>query len=109
MIIFKITEKDKKAYRLEKDGQNSILKFLKTLRPDGFFFKIHQSSFSKAGISDILGLFKGRFYAFEVKSSTGKPTPLQLVFLACVKKAGGIGGIVRNISDVKTILNQEML
>lgn len=105
IMLFKITEKDKKSYHLEKDSQKACLLFLKTLKPEGFFFKVQQGAFSKIGISDIIGLYKGWFCAFEVKSATGHPSALQKIFLSCVENAGGIGGIVRNPADVKTILN----
>ena len=105
-MLFEIIDKDKKSYHLEKDSQKACLLFLKTLRPEGFFFKVQQGAFSKIGVSDIIGLYRGIFCAFEVKSATGKPSSLQKIFLSCVENAGGIGGIVRNAADVKAILNR---
>ncbi|MCK5617579.1 hypothetical protein KAR91_87755 [Candidatus Pacearchaeota archaeon] len=103
--MFKITEKDRIVKRLEKDNKKSIMKFLKTTKPDGFFFNIPQGAFSRMGISDILGLYQGQFFAFETKSKVGIPTALQKVFLRLVTYAGGIAGVVRTVADVKELLH----
>jgi len=94
-------------YPLEKTTQTKILAFLKTLRPEGFFFKIHQALRSMAGISDILGCYKGRFCAFEVKSDSGTASRKQEWFLRMVAAAGGTVGVVRSIADVKTLLSNQ--
>ncbi len=103
--MFKITEKDRIVKHLEKDNKKDIKKFLKTLKPDGFFFNIQQGMLSRAGISDTLGVYQGRFFALECKSKDGGPTPLQRVFLRLVTKAGGIAGVVKTVADVKELLH----
>jgi len=105
--VFKITDKDKLIHRLEADNKKPIRKFLKTLKPDGYFFSIAQGAFSKMGISDTLGVYKGQFFAFESKSRDGKPTPLQKAFLRLITMAGGIGGVTKCVADVKELLNLE--
>ena len=102
--MFKITEKDKVVKRLEKDKKKEIKKFLKTLKPDGFFFNIQQGMLSRAGISDTLGVHQGQFFAFETKSKVGGPTPLQRAFLRLVTMAGGIAGVTKTVADVKELL-----
>lgn len=58
------------------------------------------------GVSDIIGCFgvnhpsRGIFYAIEVKSSTGKITPEQAIFLKSVVKNGAVGVIARSVQDV---------
>ena len=42
-----------------------------------------------------------RFFAIEVKSATGKPTPEQTQFLAAVIRAGGIAFLARSVKDVQ--------
>lgn len=103
--MFEITDKDKIVKRLEKDNKKEIRKFLKTLKPDGFFFNIQQGMLSKAGISDTLGVYQGQFFAFETKSKVGVPTPLQRAFLRLVTYAGGIAGVTKTVADVKELLN----
>lgn len=64
------------------------------------------------GSSDLIGWVTrpecgcARFLALEVKSPTGQPTPEQLAFLAAVRNAGGIAGIVRSADDAIRIVGE---
>jgi hypothetical protein len=55
---------------------------------------------SPKGISDILGIYRGRFLAIEVKRPGGKLTPDQQRFLDRVKIEGGISFVARSVDDV---------
>lgn len=44
------------------------------------------------------------FAALEVKSGTGRPTDEQERFLAAVRDAGGIAGVVRSEDEARTML-----
>ena len=57
----------------------------------GWFIKVHGGAFQAAGVPDILGCFKGRFVAFEVKRPGCKPTKLQLYVIGRIQTAGGLG------------------
>ena len=49
------------------------------------------------GSSDIVGLAPdGIFFAVEVKTATGKPTPEQLTFIAAIRRQGGRAGVARS-------------
>ncbi|HEA67979.1 MAG TPA: VRR-NUC domain-containing protein [Desulfobacterales bacterium] len=52
------------------------------------------------GISDILGIWKGRFLAIEVKTETGLVSDHQKEFLRNVNLSGGIGFVARSIDVV---------
>jgi hypothetical protein len=60
------------------------------------------------GSADLIGwvVINGiaRFLALEVKTATGKPTDEQLNFIAQVKAAGGVAGVVRSVMDVELLL-----
>ncbi|MEB3212942.1 MAG: VRR-NUC domain-containing protein [Leptolyngbyaceae bacterium] len=56
------------------------------------------------GSSDLIGIYKGRFLAIEVKRDGKNPTPEQLNFLRVVEERGGIAGVVRSPEDVKKLL-----
>jgi hypothetical protein len=43
----------------------------------------------RAGVSDFVFLYDGRFYALELKAIGGKPTEAQQQFMDDVNKAGG--------------------
>lgn len=64
-----------------------------------FNFKHWSGPMSMRGISDILGCYKGRFVAIEVKTRTGKASPAQEQFLERVRKAGGIAFVARSVDD----------
>jgi len=103
--MFVITDADLVIHDLEAKNKKLILSFLKTTRPDGIFFNIKQGFMSKAGIPDIIGCYRGRFIAFEVKSNKGQLTKLQSVILRLIKQAGGICEVVRCLFDAKNLLN----
>lgn len=58
------------------------------------------------GVSDILGIYKGRFLAIEVKSQTGVVSKEQKEFINNVNKEGGIAFVARSIEDVKKALEE---
>ena len=87
----------------ESSVVNRILTYLHSNNL-GVFWKTHGGAYGRAGISDIIGCYKGRFVALEVKNAKGKATAIQLYFLDQVYAAGGVGGVVRCVDDVKKII-----
>lgn len=53
------------------------------------------------GTSDLLGFYKGRFFAIEVKSEKGTVTPEQESFMQNVIRNGHIAFVARSIEDVE--------
>ncbi len=72
-------------------------------------FKRRKSPYVLRGTSDIIGVYYSRYFAIEVKSSKGKPSDEQLLFLMKVKDKGGLCGIARTLEDAKRILEGEYL
>ena len=89
---------------LEKDIVKSIMKYLKTV-PLCFCWKEHGGMYGTAGIPDIIACVDGRFYAFEVKTETGKATELQKATIRKIQRAGGMAVIVRSVSEVRAVLD----
>lgn len=56
------------------------------------------------GVSDILGIYKGRPLAIEVKTPTGRLSEFQDHFLKQFEKAGGIAILARSVDDVEKVL-----
>ncbi len=52
------------------------------------------------GISDIIGIYQGRFLAIEVKTPKGKLTDSQRAFIQRVNREGGIAFVARSVEDV---------
>ena len=70
---------------------------------ESFFFKIHGGPMQMAGISDLVGVFRGRFVAIEVKTPENRkgPTKIQAWFLDRVNKCGGVGFVARSWSEIE--------
>ncbi len=94
---------------MSKKEESKIVKEILTWikkEPKSFFFKIHGSPFQMAGISDLIGLMNGNFYAIEVKKKTDKKgaSPLQKYFLLKVKKCGGRSFLARSLKEVQVMI-----
>ena len=74
------------------------------LKCKGRFFKVVQGRYSEAGISDIIGVYKGCFCAIEVKSSKGVASKKQIIFQRQVKAAGGYAIIARSVNEVREMI-----
>jgi Holliday junction resolvase len=92
----------------EKDITNKILKYLKTV-PGCFAWKEHGGMYGTAGIPDIIACINGRFFAFEVKTQTGKVTKLQDATINKILAAGGVAAVVRSVDEVRTVLESAVL
>lgn len=62
--------------------------------PNVYVAFIHQSMYSSKGIPDIIGCYRGVFFAIEVKTETGKTTKLQDIELAKIADADGISEVI---------------
>lgn len=59
--------------------------------------------FGRAGTPDLIGLWRGVFFAIELKADeTCNPSPLQVKSLNHIKAAGGVAAIVRG-KDVQKV------
>lgn len=80
-----------------------VMDYLKTV-PRCFFWKEHGGMYGTAGIPDIICCISGDFFAFEVKTETGKTTKLQDAMIRKITDAGGIAVVVRSVEDVQKTL-----
>lgn len=87
----------------ETDIVKAILRYLKTV-DQCFCWKEHGGMYGTAGIPDIICCYRGRFYGFEIKTATGRPTELQKATIRKINRAGGTAAIVRSVDDVRRIL-----
>ena len=66
-----------------------------------FHWKQWQGPMSQPnGVADILGIYRGRPLAIEVKGPNGTPTKAQVEFLLRWKQEGGIAIIAHSVDDV---------
>lgn len=87
----------------EREIVKVIMAYLKTV-PGCFCWKEHGGMFGTAGIPDIIACIGGRFYGFEVKTDTGKPTKLQEAVMRKINAAGGTALVVRSVDEVRAVL-----
>jgi len=86
--------------RLEKPIQKKILRLLQ--KRGAWAVKVMTANFN--GCPDILCCYRGQFIAFEIKSSSGVPTPLQTYNIDKIHEADGVAHVVRNVEEVEIIL-----
>lgn len=89
---------------LEKEIVNKIMKHLKTL-PNCFAWKEHGGMYGTAGIPDIIACINGRFYAFEVKTESGRTTALQDATIKKILACGGHAYVVRSVDEVRIAIS----
>lgn len=108
-----------KGYLSEKQIENQILSWLKV--NEIFAFKVktvgtydeklgkfrRPSIWYRKGTSDILGIYRNKFLAIEVKSEKGRTSPFQDLFLHDVKEHGGIAFVAKSVEDVEYQLKLE--
>lgn len=84
-----------------KDKVKAIL-----TKADAYHFTPATHGFGMSGVPDIIGCYKGYFFAIECKAGTNKPTELQLKNLASIEKHGGYALVVNedNIAHVTRML-----
>ena len=74
----------------ETPFKNKVEEYLKSIH--AWYIKYWAGSkFTKEGIPDILACINGNFYGIELKGNGGSPTLLQIMNLAKIHEAGGIG------------------
>lgn len=75
--------------------QDKIKKALKERYPKAVIRKISQGSYSEGGFPDILMIYKGHYFGFEVKRPVvGVPSKLQEKTIEQIRAAGGTAAIV---------------
>jgi len=84
----------------ESKIQTKIIKFLESR--GAYVARIMKAS--KAGVPDLLACYRGHFIGIEVKTATGKTSPLQDHHLDLIEKAGGFAIVARCVEDVEQVL-----
>ena len=89
---------------LEKEIVSKIMKHLKTV-PNCFAWKEHGGMYGTSGIPDVIACINGSFYAFEVKTESGKTTALQDATIRKILSCGGHAYVVRSVDEVRAVLS----
>ena len=86
----------------EKSIVDVIRRYLKKIGAKTY--KMHGGPHGHAGAPDIIGAYKGRPLALEVKRPGEDTTPTQKVELRGWEKAGAIAGKVTSVQEVKDLI-----
>lgn len=65
--------------------------------------------FGQPGMSDIIGIYRGRFLAVEVKRPGNRPTTEQALFLQEIRTLGGIAFVATSVDDCEAKWREAML
>ena len=87
--------------KLENKIQKEVMDYLKKNRIYHFRF---QAQVNLNGIPDIIALYKGYMLGIELKKEDGKPTDLQSKKLQAINENGGIGVIIRSVSELDNLI-----
>ncbi len=100
------------ARQLERDIEAAMIEYLRSrgalaqkIRSTGRFIRgrLIPLPIDERGVADILGCYRGKFFAIEVKSPKGRQTDYQKSFQARVIKSGGLYIVARSVSDLGVI------
>ena len=59
----------------------------------------------KAGVADLMILWRGKLICLEVKTDKGRQSPSQKEWALTITQCGGLYHVVRSVDDVKAILD----
>lgn len=88
----------------EKKVKTKVVAVLKEF--GAYYFYPVTGGYGASGVPDIVGCYKGNFFAVECKAGKGKTTALQEKNIANIYAAGGTALVVNedNIDDVRNLL-----
>jgi len=81
----------------------------KLIKKGANVIKLHGSSFSRIGEPDLIGCYRGKFFAIEVKIDHNKLSEIQKYRLNQWKRTGAYVGVARSIDDALMIVLQGRL
>ena len=88
----------------EAKVKKKVVQQLKLL--DAYYFYPVTGGYGRSGVPDIVGCYKGKFFAIECKAGTNKPTPLQELNIEQIKQSSGLALVINeeNVDSVYSIL-----
>jgi Holliday junction resolvase len=75
---------------------------------DAYYFFPAMGAFGRAGIPDIVGCYRGRFFAVECKAGKGKTTAIQEAEIKKIQSAKGCAFVINenNMDLLETYLKE---
>ena len=88
---------------LESAITRRIMDYLRTI-PNSYILKLHGSVYSRRGVPDILFVWDGHAFFFEVKGPRGKLSKAQVVQAHRLGEAGATVAVVGGVDEVKDVI-----
>jgi len=85
----------------ESQLKSKVVKLLATY-PGIWYYKA--SDRWQSGIPDIIGCWRGKFFAIELKVKPNGPTKMQEYVIKKIRMAGGVAGVCYSVDEVKKLL-----
>lgn len=90
----------------ESSLQRKVKDYLKA--HGGWLFKVHGGPYQKSGVPDILYLYKGILYGFELKrDEKEEPSELQKLNIRQINENGGVASVVWTLEQIKDIIKDK--
>jgi Holliday junction resolvase len=91
----------------EKKVKNEVVKVLKSFGV--YYFYPSTGGYGSSGVPDIVGCYRGKFFAIECKAKSGTTTALQDRELAKIHLAGGRPLVINeaNVEGLETLLRSK--
>jgi len=88
----------------EKKVKNLVVKQLKEI--GAYYFFPATGGYGRSGVPDVVGCWKGRFFAIECKAGNNTTTALQELELKKIQEVGGVAWVVneQNMDSVKAAI-----
>ena len=89
----------------EKKVKQKVTKQLKEI--GAYYCYPMTVGYGKSGVPDIIGCYEGKFFGFECKAGSNKPTPLQDKNLTDIRKQKGIAVVIneKNVDNIRGIFD----
>lgn len=83
-----------------------VSKYLNSLKPSLWWFKVLGGDGQKVGVPDTVGCYCGKFFAIELKREDGKGSvdPKQEYEIKKIRKAGGQAIVAESLDEVKEFI-----
>lgn len=93
----------------EKRVKKKVIEMLKSLGQEVYYFFPMTGGYGKSGVPDIVGCYRGMFFAIECKAGKNTTTALQDREILLIHNAGGVVWIVNehNANDVVAVLKSQ--
>lgn len=95
----------------EKKVKQKVSKYLKEYGDEVYFFYPATGGYGRSGVPDIVGCYRGVFFAIECKAGKNTTTRLQELEIDKINTSGGVAWVVNeeNVDSLKTALESIVL